>query len=111
MAGPQSVSPALSADLGLMSGGGTSLGNCDEIALSCANGRNYPLCPIAVNVTGEIVTASLFTSRRGATKVRLIPMGVGYRYAGIGVWFEGLREQAQINFGKRNPIACSVVRS
>ena len=34
------------------------------------------LCPIAVSVVGEVVTASLHTGRHA------IPMSVGYRYAG-----------------------------
>src|SRR6188472_929267 len=75
--------PVAAADLGLMTSG---RGGCSEIVFVCENGRQYPLCPIAVSVVGEVVTASLYTSPRGATRVRMIPMGVGYRYAGRGVW-------------------------
>lgn len=104
-----SLAPA--ADLGLLRSSSGPLGSCSEIVLTCENGKNYPLCPIAVSIAGEIVTASLYTSPRGATKVRMIPMGVGYRYAGVGVWFDGLRDEALLNFGKRRAVACEVNRS
>lgn len=96
------------ADLGLMLSPGHVSGSCSEIVLSCENGREYPICPIAVSVAGELVTARLYTSRHNATYVRLVPMGVGYRYAGKGVWLDGLRGNAQLNFGKNNAVACSV---
>ena len=103
--------PANAADLGLMTSGPSSIGNCSEIVFTCENGRQYPLCPIAVSVAGEVVTASLHTGHRGATRVRLIPMGVGYRYAGHGVWLDGFRENALLNFGKHNQVACTILRS
>jgi hypothetical protein len=70
------------ADLGIMTSGPSAVGSCSEIVFTCENGRSYPLCPIAVSVVGEVVTASLLTGHRGATHVRMIPMGVGYRDAG-----------------------------
>ena len=99
---------AAAADLGLMSSG--PVGGCSEIVFTCENGQSYPLCPIAVSVVGEVVTASLFTGR-GATHVRLIPMGVGYRYAGRGIWLDGFRENALLNFGKHSQVACTIARS
>src|SRR5712671_5002078 len=93
-----SVNPASAADLGLMTSGPAAVGSCSEIVFTCENGRAYPLCPIAVSVAGEVVTASLFTGRHAA-HVRLIPMGVGYRYAGRGIWLDGFRENALLNFG------------
>ena len=99
---------AASADLGLMTSG---RGGCSEIVFVCENGRQYPLCPIAVSIAGEVVTASLHISPRGATHVRLIPMGVGYRYAGRGVWLDGKRENALLNFGNRSQIACTIQHS
>ena len=99
---------AAAADLGLMTSG---RGGCSEIVFVCENGRQYPLCPIAVSVLGEVITASLYTSPRGATHVRLIPMGVGYRYAGRGVWLDGKRESALLNFGKHSQIACTIQHS
>jgi hypothetical protein len=57
-----------------------------------------------------VVTASLFTGRHAA-HVRLIPMGVGYRYAGHGIWLDGFRENALLNFGKHAQVACSIARS
>ena len=101
--------PVAAADLGLMSGPG-AIGSCSEIVFVCENGQQYPLCPIAVSVVGEVVTASLFTGRHAA-HVRLIPMGVGYRYAGRGIWLDGVRENALLNFGKYNQIACTIARS
>jgi hypothetical protein len=107
-----SSAPNLSAaDLGLMVSPGHVPGSCSEIVLSCENGREYPICPIAVSVAGELVTARLYTTPRSATYVRLVPMGVGYRYAGKGIWLDGLRGNAQLNFGKNSAVACSVTLS
>jgi hypothetical protein len=106
-----STYPAAAADLGLMTSGPGSIGNCSEIVFTCENGRQYPLCPIAVSVIGEVVTGSLHTGHRGGTHVRLVPMGVGYRYAGRGVWLDGFRENALLNFGKHSQIACTIQRS
>jgi hypothetical protein len=98
---------ATAADLGIMTSGPSALGRCNEIVFTCENGHTYPLCPIAVSVAGEVVTASLHTGR-GSTHVRMIPMGVGYRYAGRGVWLDGFRENALLNFGKHGQIACTI---
>lgn len=102
---------ARSADLGLMVSPGAGVGSCSEIVLVCENGRQYPICPIAVSVAGELVTASLYTAPHRATYVRLVPMGVGYRYAGKGIWFDGLRENALLNFGNHSTVACTVSQS
>src|SRR4051812_1374687 len=102
---------AAAADLGIMTSGPAAVGSCSEIVFTCENGRSYPLCPIAVSVVGEVVTASLYTGRRGATHVRLVPMGVGYRYAGRGIWLDGFRDNALLNFGKHSQIACTVEHS
>jgi hypothetical protein len=102
--------PAAAADLGLMTSGPGAIGSCSEIVFVCENGQHYPLCPIAVSVIGEVVTGSLFTGRH-ATHVRLIPMGVGYRYAGRGIWLDGFRENALLNFGKHSQLACTIERS
>lgn len=97
--------------MGLIQSPGAVAGSCAEIVLTCENGREYPLCPIAVTVAGEIVTATLYTGRHQPAHVRLVPMGVGYRYAGKGIWLDGLREKAQLNFGKHSTVACTVLRS
>ena len=97
------------ADLGLQVSGPAAVGRCSEVALTCENGRAYPICPIAVSVVGEVVTATL--GGYPGSYVRLVPMGVGYRYAGRGVWFDGFRNEAVLNLGKSQQIACSVVRS
>jgi hypothetical protein len=82
----------------------------DPLGWKLARLQQYPLCPIAVSVAGEVVTASLFTGRHAA-HVRLILMGVGYRYAGCGIWLDGFRENALLNFGKHAQVACSIARS
>jgi len=38
-------------------------------------------------------------------------MGVGYRYAGRGIWLDGFRENALLNFGKHAQIARGIARS
>jgi len=97
--------PSSAADLGLVSSG--PVGNCSELVFACENGKRYPLCPIAVTVDGEVVTGSLHTGY-GATHVRLVPMGVGYRYAGRGIWLDGIGENALLNFGKHSQVACTL---
>ena len=105
------VNPASAADLGLMTSGPSAVGSCSEIVFTCENGREYPMCPIAVSIVGEVVTASLYTGRHRAMHVRMIPMGVGYRYAGRGIWLDGFRENALLNFGKHAQVACTIARS
>ena len=83
-------------------------GYCSELRLSCENGHSYPICPIAVSEEGELVTGHLALGRGRGIHVRLAPMGVGYRYIGPGVWFDGLRGDAQLFLTKDNPIACTV---
>ena len=103
--------PVTAADLGLMTPGPSAVGRCSDIVFTCENGREYPLCPIAVSIVGEVVTASLYTGPHSATHVRMIPMGVGYRYAGQGIWLDGFRENALLNFGKHTQVACTIQHS
>ncbi|WP_246755796.1 hypothetical protein [Bradyrhizobium sp. CCBAU 53338] len=100
------TSAASAADLGLVTSG--PVGSCSDLVFVCENGRQYPLCPIAVSVAGEVVTATLHTGGHGGAHVRMVPMGVGYRYAGRGVWLDGFRENALLNFGKHTQIACTL---
>ena len=83
-------------------------GLCSELRLTCENGHSYPLCPIAVSELGEVVTAHLALGPNRGVHVRLVPMGVGYRYIGKGIWFDGLRGDATLFFGKDNAVACTV---
>ncbi|MBR0842112.1 hypothetical protein JQ607_18085 [Bradyrhizobium liaoningense] len=99
--------PATAADMALRASP-TAVGSCSELVFTCENGRQYPLCPIAVSVAGEVVTASLRTGHAGGVHVRLVPMGVGYRYAGPGVWVDGFRGNALLNFGKHSQVACTI---
>jgi hypothetical protein len=85
-------------------------GTCAGLTLSCENGRSYPLCPIAVSIEGEIVTGRLGLSPGRGVHVRLVPMGVGYRYIGRNVWFDGVRGDAVLYLGKHRAVACNVVR-
>ena len=85
-------------------------GACAGLTLSCENGRSYPLCPIAVTDEGEIVTGRLGLAPRRGVHMRLVPMGVGYRYIGRNIWFDGVREDAVLYFGKHRAVACTVVR-
>jgi hypothetical protein len=79
------------------------------IALTCENGRTYPLRARALSDLGEIVTGYLVVSQQ-SIHVRLIPMGDGYRYAGRGIWFDGKRDVAILYFGENNPTNCTIVR-
>jgi len=86
----------------------SAIGSCSELVFTCENGRQYPLCPIAVSIDGEVVTASLRTGHSGGVHMRLVPMGVGYRYAGPGIWVDGFRGNALLNFGKHSQVACTI---
>jgi len=79
--------------------------------LSCENGRTYPIRARAIAVDGDVVTAYLLTFGGESIHVRLIPMGFGYRYAGPGIWFDGLRGEALLYLTKYNPVPCHVVAS
>jgi hypothetical protein len=81
-----------------------------SFSISCDNGRNYVLESGPVAAPGEIVTARLFLSPRRGIPVRLIPMGDGYRYAGRGIWLDGIRQHALLYLSKYQPTACLVER-
>lgn len=83
----------------------------EQLTLACENGRHYPLQPRAVSIVGEVVTGYLVLSPRHRIHMRLIPMGDGYRYAGRGVWFDGIRGDAQLFEGPSRSMACSVIAS
>jgi hypothetical protein len=80
----------------------------DHLSLACSNGHTYALSPRAVAVDGDLVTGYLHLSPRHAVHVRLIPMGDGYRYAGRGVWVDGIRHDATLHFGKHRSVDCLV---
>jgi hypothetical protein len=64
-----------------------------------------------VSSDGDLVTGYLVvTGHNRGVHVRLVPMGVGYRYAGPGIWFDGLRNEAVLNWGQRNQVSCTVVQ-
>jgi hypothetical protein len=80
---------------------------CNDFVLSCEDGHHYPFCRRAVSPFGDVVTGTLVVGHHGI-RMRMIPMGAGYRYAGPGVWFEGVESEAMLNFGKRYSVACTV---
>jgi hypothetical protein len=90
---------------------GTGWRQHEQLTLACENGRTYPLQPRGVSVAGEVVTGYLVVSPRHRIHMRLIPMGDGYRYAGRGVWFDGVRGDAQLFDGPSRSVACSVISS
>lgn len=79
------------------------------LSLACENGAEYPIQPRAVAIDGDLVTGYLHLSPRRAVHIRLIPMGVGYRYAGRGLWFDGTRGAALLYLDKHHPIPCRVL--
>ena len=77
------------------------------LALNCDNGRVYPIRPRAVSDVGELVTGYISTAPRRSHHFRLVPMGNGYRYAGHGFWFDGIRGEATLYVDSRET-ACTV---
>jgi len=75
--------------------------------LNCDNGRVYPIRPRAVSDIGELVTGYISTAPRRSHHFRLVPMGNGYRYAGPGFWFDGIRGEATLYVDSRET-ACTV---
>lgn len=81
-----------------------------DFVLSCENGRAYPIRARAVTVDGDMVTGYLSTGRGRHVHIRLVPMGAGYRYVAPGLWADGWRTDASLNFGPSRSVACTVVR-
>jgi hypothetical protein len=81
-----------------------------DFLASCENGRTYPIQARAVTVDGDLVTGYLYTGPHRGAHIRLVPMGAGYRYITRGVWLDGWRGDAELNFGPRKSLACTVTR-
>jgi len=79
-----------------------------DVRLACDNGRSYELRAYAVSADGDLVTGYMLHNGHRALHLRLIPMELGYRYVGSGVWLDGFRGDAVLNFGNRRATACSV---
>ena len=77
--------------------------------LDCENGRFYPIRPLAVSDLGDFVTGYIVTGRGRGVHIRLVPMGDGYRYAGRGIWFDGVLQEAVLYWGTPAATACVVV--
>ena len=78
---------------------------CSPITLVCENTRSYGICPIAVTDAGELVTGRMSP---GFIHMRFVPMGVGYRYIGKGIWFDGHGPAGRLFFGSHRSVACQV---
>lgn len=81
-----------------------------DFAVSCANGANYRLRADRASFPGDVVTGHFYLSRQRSLPVRLIPVGEGYRYAGRGIWLDGIRDHALLYLSKHRPLACVVSR-
>ena len=99
---------ALTAGL-LVSTGASARSPQTDFALSCENGRTYPIQARAVTDQGDLVTGYVWVGRGRPAHIRLVPMGAGYRYAAHGIWFEGKRQDAILSFGPDKTLACEVV--
>jgi hypothetical protein len=87
---------------------GSAQASPPDFVLSCENGRAYPIHARAVTVDGDMVTGYLSTGH-GRVHIRLVPMGAGYRYIAPGLWADGWRTEASLNWPSRS-IPCTVVR-
>jgi hypothetical protein len=76
--------------------------------LSCENGVTYPIMAKAVSAQGDLVTGYIIIPRKQSIYIRLMPMEHGYRYAGRGIWLDGVRRVAEITGGKNQSLACTV---
>lgn len=101
---------ALAAGLTLLAPAAEARNVCNDFVLTCENGHAYPFCPRAISDLGDVVTGTLSLSPRHAQHMRLIPMGIGYRYAGKGIWFDGFRNDALLTFQNGRSLACTVTR-
>lgn len=81
-----------------------------NFVVSCENGANYRLRSDRASFPGDIVTGHFYLSRKHVMPVRLMPMGEGYRYAGRGIWLDGIRDHALLYLSKYRPLACVVAR-
>ena len=91
--------------------GGVEHAARQKMWLACENGREYPIRPIGVSREADLVTGYMLMTGRGhGVHMRLIPMGSGYRYAGAGVWFDGLRGNAVLNWGTAGEVPCKVMQ-
>ena len=91
--------------------GGVEHAARQKMWLACENGHEYPLRPIGVSRENDLVTGYMLMTGRGhGVHMRLIPMGSGYRYAGAGVWFDGLRGNAVLNWGTPGEVPCKVLQ-
>lgn len=79
-----------------------------DVKAECSNGTTYWLRTHASTRDGELVTGYLLHGPGTVQKVRLIPMGDGYRYSGKGIWLDGVRENAILNIGPTVSIPCQL---
>jgi hypothetical protein len=109
--GVLALSLAIAAFAGSSANAGEALpvgSSTGQFVIACENGANYILQSGRTVDSGDVVTGRFFLSPRRSVHVRLIPMGDGYRYAGRGLWLDGIRDQALLYLRKNRPIACHV---
>ena len=95
----------------MAAGAGAEPAAAHKMWLACENGHEYPIRPIGVSREYDLVTGYMLMTGHGrGVHMRLIPMGSGYRYAGAGVWFDGLRGQAVLNWGSPGEVPCTVMQ-
>jgi hypothetical protein len=87
---------------------GRAFAQPSEVTAECANGTTYWLRTHTHTLDGELVTGYLLHGPGTTQKVRLIPMGDGYRYSGTGIWLDGVREKATLNIGPAVSIPCQL---
>ena len=78
------------------------------ISVSCSNGHTYYFIPHARTVRDEIVTGQLVLAPHRRVEMRLIPKGDGYRYAGRGIWLDGVGPVATLVIWKGAPLSCEL---
>jgi hypothetical protein len=101
-------SQASAADIGISVG---EQSRTTGMILACENGARYPIRPIAVSREADLVTGYMLRTGTGrAIHLRLVPMGEGYRYEGGGIWFDGIRDTAVLDWGTRHEVPCQVFR-
>ena len=87
---------------------GAAGGSRADFVAACDNGHRYPIEARAVSDQGDLVTGYLVTGHRRSAHLRLVPMGIGYRYAAHGLWLDGLRSDAELHLGKSRAVSCTV---
>jgi hypothetical protein len=82
-------------------------GSCTAMAMVCENGHRYPIGPLRRHRLGQPHDRAF----EAIFEARLVPMGVGYRYIGPGLCFDGDGQHTTLNFGAHRSLACTVAQN